>query len=161
MHISTAYLTPPPPLSPPEKFWSVFIPISERGYESEKLVFGAGGEGPGGDGKGEFVVEVLVRGGGEGRRRAVERTLEGWSDTEGGAVDLVSLSSLQNIWLRKVVDQVGSLTVGSECCRVHSLSLRMLGATSRPNTEYAFQPQPHAITNTIQSPSSTTLRSRR
>lgn len=104
-HLSTAYLTLPPPLSPPEKFWGVFIPISERGYESEKLVFGSEGEGPGG-GKGELVVEVLVRGGGEGRRRAVERTLEGWSHAKGGAVDLASLGCLQSLWARKVTDQV-------------------------------------------------------
>ena len=57
-HIAAAYLTPPPPLSPPEKFWGVFIPIAERHYESEKLVFGPGGEG---SGQLEFVVEVLVR----------------------------------------------------------------------------------------------------
>ena len=107
-HLSTAYLTPPPPSSTPEKFWGIFIPISERGYESEKLVFGSGGEGPGGGEKGEFVVEVLVRGGGEGRRKAVERVLEGWSGLKGGPCELMSLDSLKSIWTRKVVEEVGT-----------------------------------------------------
>ncbi|KIM85277.1 hypothetical protein PILCRDRAFT_96413 [Piloderma croceum F 1598] len=106
-HLSTAYSTPPPPSSTPEKFWGVFIPISERVYESEKLVFGPGGEGPGGGEKVEFVVEVLVRGGGDGRRRAVERVLEGWSVQKGGPCDLISLDSLKSIWTRKVVEEGG------------------------------------------------------
>ncbi|TFY69755.1 hypothetical protein EVJ58_g248 [Rhodofomes roseus] len=58
-HLATAYLTPPPPLSPLEKFWRVFNPIAERHYESEKLVFGSDGEGSGGS---EFVTELLTRG---------------------------------------------------------------------------------------------------
>lgn len=107
-HLSTAYMTPPPPLSTPEKFWGVFIPISERGYESEKLVFGPGGEGIGGGGKGELVVEVLLRGGAEGKKRAVERYLEGWSKFE--ACELKSLESLKSLWTtRKVPEEVNFL----------------------------------------------------
>jgi len=104
-YLSTAYLTPPPPSSTPEKFWGVFIPVSERGYESEKLVFGPGGDGPGGGEKGEFIVEVLMRGGGEGRRRAVERVLEGWSRSKGGPCELTLLESLKSIWTKKVVEE--------------------------------------------------------
>ncbi|RPD82619.1 hypothetical protein L226DRAFT_556366 [Lentinus tigrinus ALCF2SS1-7] len=101
-HLSSAYLTPPPPLSPPEKFWGVFIPISERHYESEKLVFGQNGEGSGPQ---EFVVEVLVRGGadGSGRRRGIERVLEGWSSAVGGPCDLRDLESLRTLWAKKLV----------------------------------------------------------
>ncbi|KZP31280.1 hypothetical protein FIBSPDRAFT_1037730 [Athelia psychrophila] len=102
-HLATAYLTPPPPLSTPEKFWGVFIPFSERAYESEKLVFGPNGEGSGGIVKGELVVEVLVRGGGEGRRRTVERVLEGWADTKGGPCELNAMESLKSIWTKKAV----------------------------------------------------------
>ncbi|KZT06922.1 uncharacterized protein LAESUDRAFT_759086 [Laetiporus sulphureus 93-53] len=107
LHLATAYLTMPPPLSPPEKFWSVFLPIAERHYESEKLVFGPGGEGSGGR---EFVVEVLVRGAdGPGRRRGVERVLEGWSGIPacGSPCELSQLESLKGLWTRKVVEESG------------------------------------------------------
>ncbi|KAI0639350.1 hypothetical protein C8Q77DRAFT_1045236 [Trametes polyzona] len=99
-HLASAYLTPPPPLSPPEKFWSVFIPVSERTYESERLVFGSGGEG---SGLPEFVVEVLVRGGADstGRRKGVERVLEGWSPATGGPCELRELESLKALWSKK------------------------------------------------------------
>ncbi|RDX55938.1 hypothetical protein OH76DRAFT_1396285 [Lentinus brumalis] len=101
-HLSSAYLTPPPPLSPPEKFWGVFIPIAERLYESEKLVFGQDGEGSGPQ---EFAVEVLVRGGtdGSGRRRGVERVLEGWSPAGGGPCELRDLENLKTLWTKKPV----------------------------------------------------------
>ncbi|OCH96460.1 hypothetical protein OBBRIDRAFT_4193 [Obba rivulosa] len=103
-HIASAYLTPPPPSSPVEKFWRVFIPIAERHYESEKLVYGPGGEG---SGSRDLVVEVLVRGAdGSGRRRAVERVLEGWSSTA-GPCELTSLESLRGLWTRKVVEESG------------------------------------------------------
>ncbi|KAI0801316.1 hypothetical protein C8Q74DRAFT_1364938 [Fomes fomentarius] len=103
-HLASAYLTSPPPLSAPEKFWAVFIPIAERHYESEKLVFGPGGEG---GGLQEFVVEVLVRGGGaegSGRRRpGVVRVLEGWSPAAGGACELRELDKLKTLWAKKPV----------------------------------------------------------
>jgi hypothetical protein len=70
-------------------------------------VFGPGGDGPGGGEKGEFIVEVLMRGGGEGRRRAVERVLEGWSRSKGGPCELTLLESLKSIWAKKVVEEVG------------------------------------------------------
>ena len=55
-----------------------------------------------------MVVDVLVRGGGDGsgRRRAVERVLEGWSAALGGACDLTALESLKGVWKRKTVDEV-------------------------------------------------------
>ncbi|KAI0662772.1 hypothetical protein C8Q70DRAFT_1043127 [Cubamyces menziesii] len=104
-HLASAYLTPPPPLSAPEKFWGIFIPISERHYESEKLVFGTGGEG---GGLQEFVAEVLVRGGadGSGRRRGVERSLEGWSPSLGGPCELRELEALKSLWSRKPTSEV-------------------------------------------------------
>ncbi|KZT74672.1 hypothetical protein DAEQUDRAFT_807015 [Daedalea quercina L-15889] len=101
-HLATAYLTPPPPLSPPEKFWRVFTPIAERHYESEKLVFGAEGEGSGG---GAFLVEVLVRGADAGgRRRGVEKGLEGWSAD--APCELSSLAALKPLFVRRVVEEV-------------------------------------------------------
>lgn len=102
-HLSTSYFTPPPPLSPPEKFWSVFTPISERLYESEKLVFGSEGAGHAGD---EIVVEVIVRGGGEGaagRKRGVEKVLEGWVGEEGRPCELSALESLRSVFTRKAM----------------------------------------------------------
>ncbi|CDO75260.1 hypothetical protein BN946_scf184967.g13 [Trametes cinnabarina] len=99
-HIASAYLTLPPPLSPPEKFWGVFIPISERHYESEKLVYGSAGEG---SGLQDFVVEILVRGGADatGRRRGVERELEGWSPALGGPCEVRELDSLKSLCSEK------------------------------------------------------------
>ncbi|EGN97984.1 hypothetical protein SERLA73DRAFT_182795 [Serpula lacrymans var. lacrymans S7.3] len=118
-HIATAYMTPPPPAGPPEKFWGVFIPIAERSYESERLIFGPDGEGSSGgawagNGSGsgsrsgkadmrEMVVEVLVRGKGDGRKRAVERTLEGWRGQ--CPCELEALESLKSVMLRKRVEQ--------------------------------------------------------
>ncbi|KAL0951112.1 hypothetical protein HGRIS_007849 [Hohenbuehelia grisea] len=101
-HLATAYLTPPPPHTPEPKFYSVFLPFSERAYETDRLVYGPDGEGSGG--LGEMVVEVLVRGGNEGtvRRRGVERSLEGWS-TEKGPCDLFSLESLKGLQKSKSV----------------------------------------------------------
>ncbi|OJT12966.1 hypothetical protein TRAPUB_10531 [Trametes pubescens] len=106
-HLASAYLTPPPPLSSPEKFWGVFIPISERPYESERLVFGSAGEG---SGLQECAVEVLVRGGadGAGRRRGVERVLEGWSPAAGGACELREMGSLKSLWSKRPVFEAQS-----------------------------------------------------
>ncbi|KAH9849810.1 hypothetical protein C2E23DRAFT_736577 [Lenzites betulinus] len=104
-HIAAAYSTPPPPLTAPEKFWGLFIPFSERAYESERLVFGAGGEG---SGLQEFAVEVLVRGpgaDGAARRRGVERVLEGWSPAQGGPCELRDLDGLQSLWSKKLVPE--------------------------------------------------------
>ncbi|TFK41107.1 hypothetical protein BDQ12DRAFT_678911 [Crucibulum laeve] len=81
-YVATEYLTPPPPASPAAKFWSVFLPISERGYDTEQVTFGARGEGSGD--ASEMVVEIILRGNdGSSKKRTVERVLEGWSSTEG------------------------------------------------------------------------------
>ncbi|PSR72374.1 hypothetical protein PHLCEN_2v11717 [Hermanssonia centrifuga] len=91
-------MTPPPPLTALDKFMGVFIPIAEREYESEKLVFGSNGEGNGG---GEIVVEVLTRDSdGSGRRKGVERTLEGWSIAR-SSCELSDLESLRPLFKRK------------------------------------------------------------
>lgn len=96
-YLAREYLTPPPPASSDAKFWGVFLPVSERDHECERLVFGSGGEGSGS--ATEFVVEVLVRGlHGPGKKRGVERTLEGWSSSEGGACTLTKLESLKTLW---------------------------------------------------------------
>ncbi|KAJ4489305.1 hypothetical protein C8J55DRAFT_296348 [Lentinula edodes] len=102
-HITTEYMTPPPPLSSDAKFWGIFIPISERGRDAENLVFGQGGDGSGG--QDEMVVEVLVRGRSDasGRRKAVERFLEGWDIQKNQPVSLRQISSLASIYKRKTV----------------------------------------------------------
>lgn len=97
IHLATQYLTPPPPASSDAKFWRVFLPLSERDHECERLVFGSEGEGSGSTT--EFVVEILIRGlHGLGKKRGIERTLEGWSSTEGGSCELTKLESLKTLW---------------------------------------------------------------
>jgi elongator complex protein 5 len=104
-HLAEDYSTPPPPISTPEKFWSVFLPFSTRGAgsEAEKLVFGPDGDGTGGT---EIVVDVLVRGANEGGgtarkvARGVSRTLEGWKN--GAPCDVAELFSLASIFNRKL-----------------------------------------------------------
>lgn len=86
----------PPPLTPLPKFWSLFLPISERVHDTEQLVFKADGEGTGH--RTEFVVEVVLRdGGGNGRHRGIERVLEGWSTIHGGPCELSGLESLSHL----------------------------------------------------------------
>ncbi|CAK5280245.1 unnamed protein product, partial [Mycena citricolor] len=103
LHLSTEYLTPPPPLSPDAKFWSVFTPISERVYESENIVFGADRDGAGGTG--EFVCELVVRvDSGDGlRRKGVERSLIGWS-LAGGPCLLSTVHVLKPLWTRTALE---------------------------------------------------------
>ncbi|KAJ7103481.1 hypothetical protein B0H15DRAFT_215891 [Mycena belliarum] len=102
VHLSTEYLTLPPPLSTEAKFWGIFLPISERGEETERLIFGTDGEGTGDND--ELVIEVILRGDGEGlRRRGVDRTLQGWSITR-GLRPLSDLNTLRSLWSRTVVE---------------------------------------------------------
>lgn len=51
------------------------------------------------------MVESIIRGGsdGSGRRRGVERTLEGWLSSTGTPCELSVLESLKIIWSRKIV----------------------------------------------------------
>jgi elongator complex protein 5 len=100
-HIASAYLTHPPPAGSAEKFWSVFIPFSERTHESERLVYGLDGNGTStgalvSKGMREFVVEVIIRG---GSKRGVERTVEGWKGDL--PCELQALESLKSIWTRR------------------------------------------------------------
>ncbi|KAF8445989.1 hypothetical protein L210DRAFT_3392180 [Boletus edulis BED1] len=101
-HLASSYLAPPPPAGPAEKFWTVFIPVSERANESEALVYGPEGSGTcsgGGADLPEFVVELIVRGiAVEGRKRGIERRIEAWSDTS--PCHLEKLDSLKSIWSR-------------------------------------------------------------
>ncbi|KAH7883639.1 hypothetical protein F5I97DRAFT_1560138 [Phlebopus sp. FC_14] len=107
-HLATSYLTPPPPVGSPEKFWNVFIPISERALESQRLVYGFDGSGTS-SGEGlyadESVVELVVRGwGSEGRKRGIERVIEGWRGN--APEDLHKLDCLKSIWpQKKTVDE--------------------------------------------------------
>jgi elongator complex protein 5 len=97
LHMSTNYMTLPPPLSPEPKFWSVFLPISERQHDIDAIVFG--GEGSGSHITEEFVVETIVRSGQNGSRkkRAVERSLRGWRSPN-GFCELKDLSQLGGLW---------------------------------------------------------------
>lgn len=99
LHIAADYMCPPPPLSQPPKFWSIFIPVSERHLDTAKLTFGPNGSGNSVNGE-EFAVELLIRGGSSDngrKKRIVERTLQGWC-TEKGLCELKDLRSLQSLW---------------------------------------------------------------
>ncbi|KAF5377648.1 hypothetical protein D9615_005355 [Tricholomella constricta] len=103
-HLARDYLTPPPPASLKAKFWTAFLPLSERTHDVERLVYGASGEGSGSTI--EMVVEILIRGGeGSGRKRGIERELEGWSLLN-STCDLTKLESLREIWIKKTVTEV-------------------------------------------------------
>ena len=104
-HLADAYLVHPPPVSPAGKFWTVFLPFSERGYETDRLVFGPHGEGSANNA--EIVVEITMRSADASKRkRAIERTLEGWCGDRGGACELSELESLKNVFERKSTAEV-------------------------------------------------------
>lgn len=106
LHVSTNYTTPPPQLSSEPKFWSVFLPISERQHDIDAIVFG--GSGSGSHITEEFVVETIVRGGQNwGRKkRTVERSLRGWRSPD-GFCELRDLSQLGGLWgFKKVSPKV-------------------------------------------------------
>ena len=131
-HLASSYLALPPPAGPADKFWTVFIPVSERVHESEALVYGPEGSGTcsgGGSDLPEFVVELIVRGiTAEGRKRGIERTIEAWSGTS--PEHLQKLDSLKSIWSRsKFPDEVCRLALGLthrliEILRSHSTQYR-------------------------------------
>ncbi|PIL32016.1 hypothetical protein GSI_06720 [Ganoderma sinense ZZ0214-1] len=155
MHLASAYLTPPPPLSPDEKFWGVFIPISERHYESEKLVFGPGGEGSGSPA--EFVVEVLVRGGVDnaGRRRGTQRVLEGWSAALGSPCELHQLESLKALWSKKNVIEVQSAPDPTQDLSFNlNLTLEQQRSRSQVPLPYAHEGKPQAAGAILYDPDS-------
>ena len=88
-HLATTQLTPPPPASTPDRFWSIFAPLSARTWEVERIVLGPGGVGASDDS--EIVLQVVTR----GRGRNVERDLDGW--TQDGPCSLSELDSLRGI----------------------------------------------------------------
>ncbi|EIN13691.1 hypothetical protein PUNSTDRAFT_129365 [Punctularia strigosozonata HHB-11173 SS5] len=100
-HLASSYLTPPPPLSPPAKFWRVFLPLAERQHDVNRLVFDRDGEGS--STIREFVIEVLVRGGDPSGRKSgghhgVQRELQGWSVN--GPCELKALKALQHLFAK-------------------------------------------------------------
>lgn len=94
--LAKEFLTPPPPISPEEKFWGVFIPVSERTNEVNRLVYGTGSEGEGG--VDEFIVEIVKRGGGDSRSGRVERVLEGWNAKMSAPAELSVLECLKPLF---------------------------------------------------------------
>ncbi|KAG6845800.1 hypothetical protein H0H87_003854 [Tephrocybe sp. NHM501043] len=105
IHLAREYLTPPPPFSPKAKFWSAFLPLSERIYDVERLVYEITSNGEGSGGVAEIVFEIIVRGG-EGRKRSIERELEGWSSSS-GPCDLTKLDSLKGVCTKKAIVETG------------------------------------------------------
>ncbi|KAF8832396.1 hypothetical protein HHX47_DHR1001451 [Lentinula edodes] len=140
-HITTEYMTPPPPLSSDAKFWGIFIPISERGRDAENLVFGQGGDGSGG--QDEMVVEVLVRGRSDasGRRKAVERFLEGWDIQKNQPVNLSQMSSLASIYRRKPIVEEAPDPTQNVSFNLH-LTPSQLESRARVPLPYVHEAQP-------------------
>ena len=111
-YLAESYLTPPPPLSPPEKFWTMLTPAVSRG-ESEQLTFSNVTTSDSGnstiyDGRDPFrgIADVTIRGptilsSGTGSSRAhksVARYLEGWVlDPESGDVTNVPWDQLPTL----------------------------------------------------------------
>ena len=115
-HLASSYLAPPPSAGSAEKFWTVFIPVSERIHESEALVYGHEGSGTssgGGPDLTEFVVELIVRGvATEGRKRGIDRTIEAWNGVSPDQPQ--KLDSLKSIWSRsKMPEEVCCIALDS------------------------------------------------
>ncbi|KAF9015197.1 hypothetical protein BDQ17DRAFT_25408 [Cyathus striatus] len=142
-HIATEYLTPPPPASHEAKFWSIFLPISERGYDIEQLVFGGQGRGCGDPD--EFVAEVVVRSAEGGRKRAVERVLEGWSSAD-GPCDLTTLSSLKSLRLKALVAQPTSDPTQNVSFNL-TLTVSQQESRAQVPLPYAHEGKPLSLTN--------------
>lgn len=156
-HLSTSYFTPPPPLSSPAKFWSVFTPISERLYESEKLVFGSEGEGHAGN---DIVVEVIIRGGGGdggGRKRGVEKVLEGWSIEEEEPCELSELESLKSVFTKKTVVEEVRFLSSLVFSGIYLLTAFLNLGCTRPNAKCILQPSSYSWTGTLASAGSVAL----
>ncbi|KAG5653063.1 hypothetical protein H0H81_002443 [Sphagnurus paluster] len=138
-HLAQDYLTPPPPTSQKAKFWSVFLPVSERTYDVDRLVHGAGGEGSGNDT--EIIVEILVRGSeGSGRKRGIERELEGWSLSK-GPCELTKLESLRGIWGKKVIPEAAPDPTQNLSFNLN-LTLSQQESRSRVPLPYAHEGKP-------------------
>ena len=107
-HVANNYMNPPPPLTTPEKFWNVFLPIAQRRDESEKLIFGPGA--PGCEGE-EFLVEIVLRSAdGSSRRRGIDRSLEGWQTATNAACEISQLADLKSLWSKRPIEQVRLLS---------------------------------------------------
>ena len=105
LHLSNEYMISPPPVTPELKFWSIFIPFSERLDETERLSFGPHGEGSGCSR--EMVIEILVRGiNTQSRKRGTERVLEGWDATRSTPCPVPDLQSLKSLFSQKVPIEV-------------------------------------------------------
>lgn len=134
VHLTTANLIPPPPSTPPERFWPAFSPLAARAWEVEKLVFGSEGSGLA-DGWSEIVLEVLVRGASASneKRRGAERSLEAWSRPR-GPCDLTDLESLRSVWTRSSALEE---TV-SQCAQHRSIQLTHRQAALDPTQNLSF-----------------------
>jgi elongator complex protein 5 len=117
-HLASSYLTLPPPLSAPAKFWRVFLPLAERQHDVVRLVFDRDGEGS--NGSSDFVIEVLVRGGDGPSRRSgsAQRELAGWSAN--GPCDLNALKAIQHLFTKTTPKEEVCISRFVACdCQTH------------------------------------------
>ncbi|PVG00661.1 hypothetical protein CPB86DRAFT_182174 [Serendipita vermifera] len=97
LHLQSAFLLPPPPLSTEAKFYNIFSPFTSRERrEGEELAFGSKSRPdiP----REETVVEIVHRS--ASSRKGVERSLEGWIDHKGPS-SLQDLSSLKECFANR------------------------------------------------------------
>ena len=131
-HLAAEYFTPPPPYSPIPKFWSVFVPFSEREHTMKELVFGNNPQIA--RGTKEILLEVILRqpAGQATKRRSIERELEAWSETL-GFCQWTQLECLKSITGKSTSLDVSALHMLT-CIRVLS---RLLARTNRrPNQKF-------------------------
>lgn len=85
-------------------------------------------------------MEVLVRGGTERtvKRKGVERTLEGWSDAQGGPCELSHLQSLNAVWSRKISGGMVGEVIGLLPYRIFNLLTPCLQSTPDPTQNVSF-----------------------
>ena len=103
LHLSKEYMISPPPATPEPNFWSIFIPLSERLDEIERLSFGLQGEGSGCNR--EMIIEILARGINiRARKRGAERVLEGWDATRNMPCSLPDLQSLKSLFSKELIE---------------------------------------------------------
>ncbi|KIY47044.1 hypothetical protein FISHEDRAFT_66217 [Fistulina hepatica ATCC 64428] len=99
VHLARSYSSPPPPMTAESAFWGVFLPLSERMDESERLLFGPSPDDEELLMSSEMVLEVLIRS--THRSKGVERTLKGW--TVNGPCELPAMSGLKHIFHKQMM----------------------------------------------------------
>ncbi|EIW86662.1 hypothetical protein CONPUDRAFT_134056 [Coniophora puteana RWD-64-598 SS2] len=164
-HLSSIYMTKYDPSSPNEKFWSLFIPFSRRTYEADKLVYSADGSGSNGGAwcehwvRGnkvlhrEFVLELVIRT--EGRRRTIERSLEGWKNDH--PTNITNLESLKDLWAYKQLQERPSNDDAAQHLTTFNLNLTPSQEKSRAEVPLPYAHPSQGKSDSATGPSTSTI----